>query len=222
MRILTTTQPPSKDKDSSKELELGVEEGGLHSAEALLLARYFTFSQVCFHPIRRIYDIHLQEFLSEWLSEREGLFPIELDDFLKITDNEVMSAIREAASDSSKKGHIHADRIISRKHFKELNLPTDEKITKLEALESVYKAAKEHFGKEYVYKDYYSPPGSSFDFPVLARDNRIKSANSISQIIKHLPIASTEYVFIHPDKRESGLKWLKEEKENIIKRCEEE
>ncbi len=43
---------------------LGVEEGGVHSAEALLLARYYMDSQVYFHPIRRIYDIHLKDFLS--------------------------------------------------------------------------------------------------------------------------------------------------------------
>jgi HD superfamily phosphohydrolase len=48
---------------------LGVEEGGLQSAEALMLARYFMYSQVYFHPIRRIYDLHLKDFLIEWLGD---------------------------------------------------------------------------------------------------------------------------------------------------------
>ena len=41
--------------------------GGIQSAEALMLARYFMYSQVYFHPVRRIYDIHLMDFLKEWL-----------------------------------------------------------------------------------------------------------------------------------------------------------
>jgi HD superfamily phosphohydrolase len=38
-----------------------------------MLARYFMYSQVYFHPVRRIYDIHLKDFLKEWLSG--GAFP---------------------------------------------------------------------------------------------------------------------------------------------------
>lgn len=51
----------SDDNLGSQELGLGIEVGGLHSAEALLLARYFMFSQVYCHHVRRIYDIHLKE-----------------------------------------------------------------------------------------------------------------------------------------------------------------
>ena len=65
LRILTA--PPMGDGDNSQEPALGVEEGGLHSAEALMIARYFMYSQVYFHPIRRIYDIHLKDFLTAWL-----------------------------------------------------------------------------------------------------------------------------------------------------------
>jgi HD superfamily phosphohydrolase len=32
-----------------------------------MLARYFMYSQVYFHPVRRIYDLHLMEFLRQWL-----------------------------------------------------------------------------------------------------------------------------------------------------------
>ena len=49
---------------------LGIEEGGLESAEALLLARYFMYSQVYFHPVRRIYDIHFDGFLERVVEQR--------------------------------------------------------------------------------------------------------------------------------------------------------
>src|SRR5947207_6827521 len=40
----------------STEPALGINEGGIYSAESMALARYFMFSQVYYHPIRLIYD----------------------------------------------------------------------------------------------------------------------------------------------------------------------
>jgi hypothetical protein len=44
-----------------EETPLGIEEGGLHAAEALVLARYFMFTQVYFHKTRVAFDLHLRE-----------------------------------------------------------------------------------------------------------------------------------------------------------------
>ena len=60
----------SNRSDESKEPMLGVEEGGLHSAESLLLARYFIFSQVYCHPVRLIYDIPFKRFPRRVATER--------------------------------------------------------------------------------------------------------------------------------------------------------
>jgi len=60
IRILPSLQ--HDDSSTSAEPMLGVEEGGLHSAESLLQARYSMFSQVYYHPVRRIYDIHTKGF----------------------------------------------------------------------------------------------------------------------------------------------------------------
>ncbi len=76
---------------------LGVEEGGVHSAEALMLARYFMYTQVYFHTHRRVYDIHLKDFLAAWLSG--GKFPTDLDLHLRGTDNEVYVGLLDAARD---------------------------------------------------------------------------------------------------------------------------
>ena len=76
---------------------LGVEEGGIYSAEALMLARYFMYSQVYFHPVRRIYDIHLMDFLKEWL--HDGKFSTDLSDHLKMTRRpNYISYVRRSAS----------------------------------------------------------------------------------------------------------------------------
>jgi HD superfamily phosphohydrolase len=62
IRILPSEQ-------DSAEPALGINEGGIYSAEALTLARYFMFSQVYYHHIRLIYDQHLVDFLKAWLAE---------------------------------------------------------------------------------------------------------------------------------------------------------
>ena len=69
LRILPRSSSSSSTADS-KEPALGVEEGGIQSAEAMMLARYFMYSQVYMHPVRRIYDIHLMEFLREWMGSQ--------------------------------------------------------------------------------------------------------------------------------------------------------
>ena len=72
--------------------------GGVHSAEALFLARYFMYEQVYFHPVHRMYDIHLIDFMKE-LYGPNG-YSADLNFHLSQTDNEVMVRLREAAKDS--------------------------------------------------------------------------------------------------------------------------
>ena len=65
LRILITSADDPNGTDT--EPALGLERGGVQSAEALMLARYFMYSQVYFHSVRRIYDIHLMDFLKDRL-----------------------------------------------------------------------------------------------------------------------------------------------------------
>ena len=132
------------ERDSS-EPTLGVEEGGLQSAEALLWARHFMYTQLYFHPVRRIYDIHLKEFLQAWLPS--GKFSTSPEEHLRMTDNEVLSGMAESSADSEARGHDSARRIIRREHFKVLykRNPTDQQRNKQSA-RAVFEAAEEHFG----------------------------------------------------------------------------
>jgi uncharacterized protein len=47
-------------------LELCIDRGGIHTLEAMILARYWMFTQVYFHKTRRIYDIYLRRYLKAW------------------------------------------------------------------------------------------------------------------------------------------------------------
>jgi hypothetical protein len=90
---------------------LAIEEGGMHAAEALILARYFMFTQVYFHKVRRIYDLHLVDFIKEVLNN--GVFPSDLEEYLEWDDLKVFGLMKEKA----REGNDAARRILTRKHY---------------------------------------------------------------------------------------------------------
>ena len=202
-------------EEGSDEPALGIEDGGIYSAEALVLARYFMYSQLYFHPVRRIYDIHLQEFLVDWLPG--GTFPVSPTELLPYSDVEVYSAIRRAADDPAAKGHDPASRIVHRKHFKLLYTrnPADLVVNR-DAAAAIYDAALQEFGPDSVRIDRYPGKGGSHHFPVLTRDGRIASSLDLSPTLKTTPPFAVDYVFIRPDLLVKGQTWLAKCRQEII------
>jgi HD superfamily phosphohydrolase len=194
---------------------LGIDEGGLQSAEALLFARYFMYSQLYFHPIRRMYDIHLREFLKHWLPDSK--FSTQLEDHLNLTDNEVMTAVLAAARDRQEPGHDPADRIVHRGHYKRLyqRNPNDVALNP-EAAKAIYKAACAEYDGTNVQYDCYKEEGRSLDFPVLTHDGRIVSCLALSDTLNRVPIVAVDYVFINPDLLAEAERWLKQNLTAII------
>ena len=76
------------------------------------------FKQVYLHPVRRAFDIHLKDFMLEWLPSNK--YPINVDEHLAITDVEVLAAMAVAARNPGSPGSEPANRIIERKHFRVL------------------------------------------------------------------------------------------------------
>lgn len=201
-------------------LMLGIEEGGLHSAEAMLLARYFMFTQLYLHPIRRIYDTHLKDFLILWLPT--GKFSVVLEDHLNMNDNFVLSAIQSAANDEKHPAHDPARRIIKREHFRVLyeRNPNDLKIN-TKAGQAVYEAVCREFGAENFRHDFYNKANTAPDYPVLANDGRVLSSLAGSSILSNLGPAAIDYVFVSPELKDIARKWLDKNREKIIQPSEE-
>ena len=215
----TATDPKNATSEPSPVIEgpptLGIDEGGLHSAEALLLARYFMYTQLYFHHTRRIYDIHLKEFLKAWLPG--GRFSTSLEDHLNLTDNEVTAAFLAAARDPHSPGHDPARRIVQREHYKRLyqRNPDDVAINP-EAAKAIYKAAGSRFNETNVQYDRYKEKGRSLDFPVRNHDGRIVSCLSLSETLNKVPVVAVDYVFIRPDLLDDADRWLKQSRMAII------
>lgn len=200
---------------STEEPALGLEEGGIQSAEAFLLARYFMYSQVYLHEIRRIYDIHLQDFLSAWLRGRK--FSTNFEDHVRMTDNEVMGAIYEASRDPKKPGHESARRIVGHDHYRVLYERHPADILKNpDAGKLIFEAAKTNFSVESVRSSQYTQQSGTFDFPVLMKDGSTISSLSRSEVLSKIPVAAADYVYIIPEKRDEAKMWLLANRSKII------
>lgn len=116
-RILNTlTLDPEAQSGS---LKLAIDSGGLHALEAFVLARYYMFTQIYFHDVRRAFDLVLTDFIAELLesSYSSGRYPDcdEIPEYLKWDDNWVLTAANQQADGSAKN---LAWRIINRQHPK--------------------------------------------------------------------------------------------------------
>jgi len=195
---------------------LGIEQDGLRSVEALLLARYYMFSQLYLHRVRRIYDIHLKDFLKEWLPS--GQYSIDLEQHLRMTDDEVLVAIRQASNDVDGPGYSAARRILNREHFRRVYEPnaSDTQILPAKrATEAVYNAMLSEFSKDNVRCDSYAKE-TEVDFQVLSHDGSVAPCLHYSELLNRVPQTVAYYVFVAPELLSSAERWLRENRNRII------
>lgn len=198
--------------EQSSEPDLGVEAGGIEVAQSMMLARFFMFSQVYYHPARLIYDRHLLDFLNKWLPGAE--YPTDLETHLGLTDNEVMVALLSANRDAKAPGHQAAEAIIERKHFRVFFELTPQFDEYLEPAQQVYEAACAKYSPDDVRKAYGEVSTADLDYPVLMRDNQVASATSLSVV--QLKPKTYEYVYIKPELRKEAQEWLKKNYASVI------
>lgn len=106
-------------EDPGGGLKLGIEVGGQHALEEFVLARYFMFTQVYFHAVRRAFDLVLTEFIGELLGQTgsSGTYPgpDQVDEYLLWDDQRIIAAASKMRDPNSKN---MAWRIIDRQHPK--------------------------------------------------------------------------------------------------------
>lgn len=211
MRLLPASQ-------QSDEPAVGIEIGGLHSAEALLLARYYMFMQVYHHQVRMAYDFHLQQFLQSWLSN--GHLSTDLDDHQQLTDNEVLAAISKAAKEPSAPGNEPASRIMNRKHFKPVYTQTrQDREAYDDPLTAIAQACVENYGADKVHKSEYHQNTTVPDFPVVDSTGRVVSAYGISDVLQQIPRVEVGRVLIDPDLADEAKGWIEGQKHEILSRA---
>lgn len=212
-RLIDTMRILPKQYEQSLEAALGIEDGGIHLVENLLLSRYFMYTQVYFHPIRKIYDLHLQDFM---ISLYPGqTFPSDVKSFLSLTDNEIFVKLRETLDDKKNPGHVLSKRILCRQHFKCIYAG---KYKDKEKLENLFAELAKLFGKDKIKKYSEYDKDDPYQFPVLQKNHRVVTSDKVSAMIESKAIPKVSVFYIYADReicekaRKQVREFLKKEK----------
>ena len=123
-RILNTLTLDEEADEGS--LKLAIDEGGFHALEAFVLARYFMFTQIYFHDVRRAYDLVLTDFIAEVLKSEtaNGKYPStdRIGEYLAWDDIRVLYEAKRRSDPNEKN---LAWRIINRVHPREVYTTED-------------------------------------------------------------------------------------------------
>jgi len=92
-------------------LDLAIEHGGIHALEALVLARYYMFTQVYYHRVRRIYDYYLKQYMESLRGKIDNFANVS-----KYDDITLINELRKSAQDTNDAYYSCAHRICNRRH----------------------------------------------------------------------------------------------------------
>jgi HD superfamily phosphohydrolase len=115
---MTIVPPP---KETGEDHHLGLDEAGWLVGEQMVAARYLMYVALYFHKTKRIYEIHLEEFLRQWLTQRYGQphFPVEnVAQHASLTDSVVWSDIYKAGRESGNPLRDLARPFVDRSHLR--------------------------------------------------------------------------------------------------------
>lgn len=131
-------------------LEIAIKREGIHTFEALILARYQMSVQVYFHRLRRVYDEYLKQYFA---SLAEGL-PTTDEELLELNDFEMLTKIRQDARDDKLPQHQWAERIANRRHHREVFATgVDAKAEQLTMAKKVAKKLQDKYTAVHMFSD---------------------------------------------------------------------
>ena len=171
---------------------LGVEENGIESCEALLLARHFMYRRIYEYPSIKAYSFHLTCFMIQQYGMSD--FRRDVGSYLSLTDNEVLSQITGAAKDKTHPGHVDAVAFLMRKkRFKASPLTDKTSEEKLRALKKTLQLSEDQIYWEFS-KNKKVKMG--LNFPVLLKNDSIVPATSLSELL--IPAGPQGWLYVDP------------------------
>lgn len=175
---------------------IGVEAGGVHALEALVMARYYMFTQVYFNVTGKALELHF----NQWLEERGERWPADPESFLTHDDVSVWSAMR--ASESP-----HALAIVKRLHYP-LAFETREHLSAEEKdrFEAILPELSHRFGTgTLLVSNSAKDPHRLGKSPVYVQlaGGGLEPVEEASQFIRHLARIDTYRIYAPPALRET-------------------
>ena len=179
------------------DLALGVEENGIESCEALLLARHYMHKRLYQYSSVKSYSYHLARFMETIYYDLGE----DLDHYIAMTDNEVLAELNIASRDETHPGHFDAKCLYLRNYrFRAIPLIFPPEEAELLAL-------KEKLGDEIDWELCKSPEKKTgLPFPVLKQDGTIDIGDNLSEI--SVPPKERSWVYVAPQYEQEVRKTL--------------
>ena len=208
--LVTMTVAIDPETDSPK---LAVEEGGIHAAEALIVARYMMFTQVYFQHTRRAYDHHLAVAIKSLLSEVQKDTELETKDafppptsrehvenYLEWNDWRVLGLVNDGNGGGD--GRILRERAHHRRVFETPEVPSRDD---LELAEFVWS----ELGVDDAFVDKAESSWYKFDvtdIPILLRpgksDEELTTLSQRSSVVHGLKAVNQSRIYVPYERRE--------------------
>ncbi|MDE3055095.1 MAG: HD domain-containing protein [Verrucomicrobiota bacterium] len=198
LRIL----PNAEEGDS---LQLGIDENGLESCEALMLARHFMHRRIYQYSSVKAYNFHLRRYMKAHF-DKKALESVDL--FLSVSDIDLIAALMKAARDPQLPGHRDARCIIFREHrFRALTIPPAITEKDLAEFRKREKIPPSEIGWEF---HTACPSLDRLSFPVSRRHVVIQKAHECSELLLKLPAKRSNWLYISPTYDVTFLHFLEE------------
>lgn len=188
---------------------LGVNGGGWHVAESLVIARYQMFSQIYFHKTRRAYDFMLREAIKSTIGTLPA--PDEIQKYLELDDYEVWHQLKNKEND------FWCASIVSRNHIRkvfsteEMPTPQDEVVskeikTKLDEEDIWY---WEDMAKKVWYEMNSGEVGKE-EIMIIGNEEKVTPLRKYSRIVENIGESRKIGLYVKPDDREAAEMIIKE------------
>jgi len=183
------------------DLTLGVEENGIESCEALLLARHYMHKRLYQYSSVKSYAFHLARFMETTYYDLGD----DLERYISMTDNEVLADLNKASRDEGHPGHFDAKCLYVRNHrFRAIALTTPPLEEELLEIKSCIGISDDEFFYEIGNK---GNKRLGMNFPVLKKDGSVDIGDNLSEI--SVPPKERSWVYVSPKYEAEVRKKLK-------------
>lgn len=189
-------------RENSDIVALGVEENGIESCEALLLARYYMHKRLYQYASVKSYSFHLSRFMGRIYYDLGD----DLERYISMTDNEVLSELNRASADRDHPGHFDAGCLFLRNNrFRAIPLTASLREEDLEEVQKTLSIPPSQIAWNI---ESQKEKRRGLDFPVLLRGGAIDRGSNLSEI--SIPMGHRNWAYISPEFEEPFLKSLKQ------------
>ncbi len=164
----------------------------LRALESFVLGRYFMYSQVYFHKVVRILNIHLEEAIQDFLEK--GLLK---EDFYRKTDHHILHLMLDRYLEEKVR------RVLGREHFREVIFTASK-----ERFEFIKERLLEKYEESLLRFDYASKRVLDEDIPIWD-GHELFSIKEVSPIVASLENIRLYRIYAHPSYKEEIKDYVK-------------